>query len=68
MKKEKQLEFNVKGISNQEELNKNMKDISDDATKKLEGILTNIIYKTKYTKKDLENIISLSKWINSVLK
>jgi hypothetical protein len=63
MKKEKELEFNVKGVSNQKELDKNMKNISDDASKKLKILLSIILAQRKYTDKDLKQIVSLSKWI-----
>lgn len=63
MKKEKQLEFNIKGISNKEELDKANKEIENDARIKLNKLLLNIIYKGKFTKKEFKDIVSLSKWI-----
>jgi len=65
--KEKQLEFNLKGISNQKELDdyhkKEMDEISDDATDKLKKVLNSIIQKKKYNTKDIKEIISLGNWI-----
>uniref|UniRef100_A0A6M3JJ76 Uncharacterized protein n=1 Tax=viral metagenome TaxID=1070528 RepID=A0A6M3JJ76_9ZZZZ len=63
MKKEKQLEFNIKGISNQKELNKRHEEIHKDATSKLKVLLTQIIGNKQFTKEDIKQIISLSKWI-----
>jgi mRNA-degrading endonuclease HigB of HigAB toxin-antitoxin module len=66
--KEKQLEFNLKGISNQKEFDekrkKDMKQISSDAKKKLVDLLTVIINQERCTPSELKKIISLSKWIN----
>jgi hypothetical protein len=64
--KEKQLEFNLKGISNQKELDKSHKEISDDAKSKFVSLLEEIINNKKYSKKDLKKLISLGKWINTI--
>lgn len=64
MKKEQQLELNLKGISNQKELDENMKEVSDHANYRLEGLLSKIIKNKKYTKNELHRLISLAKWTN----
>lgn len=60
---EKQLEFNLKGISNKDEHDKYMEEISDDARNKIKKVLDKVIKKKKYDKKDINDIVGLGKWI-----
>jgi len=58
----KNLEINLKGISNQEEFDINMKEIDAHSNVRIKKMLNNIIKNKKYSKKDIERLISLSKW------
>lgn len=62
MKKEKQLEFNFPGMSNQKEFDENMKEIDTHANVRIKTMLDKIIKNKKYTKTEVERLISLSKW------
>ncbi len=65
--KEQQLEINLDGISSQKNLNvtrgNQEEQISKDSLKKIKKILKTILEKKDYTKKDIKQIISLSKWV-----
>lgn len=65
--KEQQLEINLDGISSQKNLNvtrgNQEEQISKDSLKKIKKILKAILEKKDYTKKDIKQIISLSKWV-----
>lgn len=60
--REKQLEFNYPGISNQKELDEHMKEIDAHANVRLKQLLDKIIKNKKYSNKEIERLISLSKW------
>jgi hypothetical protein len=65
--KEQQLEINLDGISTQKNLDVTRGDketeISKDSMKKIRKILRTILEKKDYTKKDIKEIVSLSKWV-----
>lgn len=66
--KEKQLELNLKGISNQKEFNEHMEEISAHANNRIEDLINKIIKNKKYTKTELKRLISLAKWSNGEKK
>ena len=65
--KEQRLEINLDGISTQKNLNvtrgNQEQEISKDSMKKIKKILKDILEKKEFTKKDIKQIVSLSKWV-----